>query len=199
MVDGGGFVAGVDHAVGALGVAGFGAVFVPGRGFHEFLERIGVAVLQEVAGFLPAEDVEVGHAQVGAFVLAFAHQEFKEQRALVELPVLFAVGEDFGEELAGFGAAEEVGLVGGFVVGVAGGDHHAFDAEVHHFIEEGADTGGVGAVEEGGVGGDAEAAFDGFLDAVDSHIISAIAADGEIVVVFLAVHVDTKKSDICWV
>ena len=109
---------------------------------------------------------------------------------MVETPSFFAVGEDFGEEFAGFGAAEEMRLIGGFVVGITRRNHHPFDAEVHHFIEEGADAVGVGAIEERGVGGDAEAAFDGFLNAVGGDVVGAFAADGEVVVVFLAVHVD---------
>jgi len=39
-------------------------------------------------------------------------------------------------------------LVGRFVVGVAGREHHAFEAEFHHVVEEGADGFGIGAVEE---------------------------------------------------
>ena len=67
-----------------------------------------------------------------------------------------------------------------------------FDAEVHHLVEEGADALGVGAVEEGGVGGDAEAALDGFADAFDGDVVAAFAADGEVVVLLLAVHVDAE-------
>ena len=76
---------------------------------------------------------------------------------LVELPALLAVRQDCAEQPPGAGAAEEVFLVGGFVVGVAGGKHHALDAEVHHLVEERPDAFGIGAIEEGGVGGDAEA------------------------------------------
>ena len=49
---------------------------------------------------------------------------------------------------------------------------------------------GIGAVEECGVGGDAEAALDGFLDAFDGDVVSALAADGEVVVLALAVEMD---------
>ena len=81
-------------------------------------------------------------------------------------------------------------LVGSFFVGVAGREHHAFDAEFHHFVEECADAIGVGAVEERGIGGDAETALEGFLDARDGEIVAAFTADGEIVMLALAVHVD---------
>ena len=46
---------------------------------------------------------------------------------------------------------------------------------------------GIGAVEECGIGRDAEAALDGLLDAFDSDVPSAFAADGEVVLLALAV------------
>jgi len=55
-----------------------------------------------------------------------------------------------------------------------------------------ADVIGIGAVKEGGVGGDAKAAADGLLDAFDSEIPAALAADGEIVLVAPAVEMDGK-------
>ena len=103
---------------------------------------------------------------------------------------LLAVREDRAEHAAGAGAAEEMLLVGGLVVGVAGREHHALDAQVHHFVEEGADGFRVGAVEQRGVGGDAEAAVEGFFDAVDGDVVSAFAADGEVVLFALAVEVN---------
>ncbi len=53
-----------------------------------------------------------------------------------------------------------------------------------------ADAVGIGAVEEGGVGGDAEAALDGLLDAFDGDVVAAFAADGEVVMLALAVEMD---------
>ncbi len=97
------------------------------------------------------------------------------------------------------GAAEEMLLVGRLVVGVAGREHHALDAELHHFVEEGADALRIGAVEERGVGGDAEAALDGLANAVDGDVVAALAADREIVMLALAVQVDAEKSGTCWV
>ena len=103
---------------------------------------------------------------------------------------LLAVGQDGAEEPAHAGAAHEVGLVGRLVVAVAGREHDALDAHGHDFVKEGADAVGVGAVKEGGVGGDAEAALDGLLDAFDGDVVSAFAADGEVVVLALAVEMD---------
>jgi hypothetical protein len=83
-------------------------------------------------------------------------------------------------------------LVRGFVVAIAGGDHHSFDTKGHHLVEEIADAFGVGAVEESGIGGDTEAAFDRFADCFGGDVVGAFTADGKIVVIFLAVHVDAE-------
>ena len=81
---------------------------------------------------------------------------------------------------------------GAFVVGVAGREHHALDAQLHHLVEERAHALGIGAVEQRGVGGHAEAALQRFADAVDRDLVAAFAADGEIVVLLLAVQVDAE-------
>src|ERR1019366_10661162 len=95
---------------------GFGAVIVPRSGFHELRERIRVAILQEVAGLLPSKKIEGRHAPGGAGIVPLAHEEFEEKRRHVEAPLGFAVGKNGAEEAAGAGAAEEVLLVGGFIV-----------------------------------------------------------------------------------
>ena len=89
--------------------------------------------------------------------------------------------------------AEEVLLVGRLVVGIAGREHHAFDAQVHHFVEESAHAVGVGAIEERGVGGDAESALHGLANAFDRDVISAFAADRKIVVLALAIQMDGER------
>ncbi len=124
--------------------------------------------------------------------MLLAHEEFEEQRALIEFPVFLAVTEDRAEQPPGAGTAKEMLLVGGFVVAVAGRKHHSFDAEFHHLIEERPDAVGIGAVEERGVGRHAEAAFDGFADSFEGDIEPAFAANGKIVVFLLAVHVDAE-------
>ena len=96
---------GVDHAVGALGVAGGAAVVIPIGLFDEFVEGFGVSILEEVAGFLPAEDVVGGISPGCAVEVLFTHEEFEEEWALVESPLAFAfvaVGEDHAEEAIGF-------------------------------------------------------------------------------------------------
>ena len=84
-------------------------------------------------------------------------------------------------------------LVRRLVVGVARREHHAFDAQVHHLIEERADALRIGAIEKRRIGGDAEAALDRFANAVDRDVVAAFAADREIVVLALAIHVHGER------
>ena len=51
---------------------------------------------------------------------------------------------------------------------------------------------GIGAVEQRGVGGDAEAAAQRFFDRIDRDVVSAFAADGEVVLFALAVEVNAE-------
>src|SRR5664280_897699 len=83
--------------------------------------------------------------------------------------------------------------VSSLVVRVSGRKHHAFDAEIHHLVEESAHAVGIGAVEERGIRGYAEAALQGFLHAVNGDVESAFAADGKVVVLALAVHVHRER------
>ena len=192
IVHGAGFIAAMDHAVRALGIAAFGAVAVPVSFADQFLKCVGVAVLQKVAGLLPAENVVGGHAPRGAFVIALAHQEFHEQGAEVEAPAFAAVAQNLAEKFARLFPAEEMFLVGSLIVGVTGREHHALDAQVHHIVEKMANALRVGAVEERGVGGYAEATLQGQLDRFDGFVVSAFAANGEIVFFALAIHVNRE-------
>ncbi len=106
---------------------------------------------------------------------------------------LLAVGEDAAEEAAGTGAAQEMLLIRSLLVGISGGNHHALDANLHQLVEESADRVRVGSIEERGVGGDAEARGDCGLDAVERDVVSAFAADGEVVVLALAVEVNGER------
>ena len=101
--------------------------------------------------------------------------------------------KNLAEELPRFFAAEEVLLVGRFVVGIAGRKHHALDAQLHHFVEELADALRIRAVEQSSVGGDAEAALERQANAFDGFVVGAFAADRKIVVLALAVHVHGER------
>src|SRR5271156_4685773 len=69
----GGFIAAVNHAIGAGWVAGLGAVVAPIRGRKKFGESFGVAILEQIAGLLPSENVVGGHAPGCAGIGALAH------------------------------------------------------------------------------------------------------------------------------
>ena len=180
-------IAATDHAVGALGVAAGHAVVFPLGAFQQFLVTVGVALLKQIAGPLPSEDVIGGHAPGNAIVVALAHEEFKEQGRHVEFPSGLAIGQNGAKETAHTGAAHEAILIRSFVVAVTRREHDALDAHAHHFVEECADTVGLGPVEECCVRGDAEAALDSLLNARDSDIVGSLAANGKVVVLAQAV------------
>ena len=116
---------------------------------------------------------------------------------MIELPVFFAVGKNGAEQPAGAGSSQEVLLVWRFFVGISGRKHHAFDTQLHHFIEKRPDALGIGSVEQGGVGRNPEAALYRLADAIDRDLVSALAADREVMVFFLPVQVDARTSGIC--
>src|ERR1035438_9911561 len=59
-----GLIAATDHAVGALGIAAGHAIVLPGGGFEQLLVTLGVALLEQIARLLPAEDV-IGRSEKG--------------------------------------------------------------------------------------------------------------------------------------
>ena len=180
----------MDHAILALRVAALVAVAAPVGVLDVFLEGFYVAVLQQIAGLLPAEDVIGRAAPRRALEVEVALQELEEERGEVEFPALLGVGEDVLEELLAGVAMEEVGLVRSLFVDVAGREHHALDAQFHGVIKEGPDVRGVSAIEEGRVSGDAEAHLDRELDRLDRDVVGTVAADRRVVLVLLAVEVD---------
>ena len=101
VVDGAGFVSAVNHTVATFFVATFLTVLFPHRIGHQLLEGGDVAVLQEVAGFLPTEDVIGGVAPRGAIVVDVALEELEEIRGEIKLPRFFAPFKNFLEEFLG--------------------------------------------------------------------------------------------------
>src|SRR4029450_676951 len=90
---GGRLVAAVGHAVRALLVLA-GAVGVPVGGLHQLAKRLGIALAQQIAGLLPAENVARRHAPRRAVIGLVAGQVIEEQAGMHELPLLaLAVGE----------------------------------------------------------------------------------------------------------
>src|SRR5499427_2812401 len=118
----------MNHAIATARVAALVAVFFPLGGLDQLLERLRVAVVEKVAGLLPAEDVVIRVAPRRAFVIYLAHQEFQEEDRLVELPPFAARrpqrAENLFEELFGLFSFEEVILIGRPGVTVARRDRH---------------------------------------------------------------------------
>src|SRR3984957_10412643 len=110
-------ISATDHTVGTFWIARLGAVILPLRLFNQLLEGGSVAILQQIAGLLPAKDVISRVAPGRALVVPLAHQELEKQWRHVELPVLLPIGEDRAEEPAGAGAAEEMFLIGSLAAG----------------------------------------------------------------------------------
>src|SRR5215472_16880939 len=107
------------HAVGALLVLA-GAIGIPVGGFHQYLERLGVAFAEQVAGLLLAADVARGHAPRRALVFLVAGEEIEEQAGMHEIPLLaLAECKDVAEQVLGLGAVEEVVLVRRALIGIA--------------------------------------------------------------------------------
>src|SRR5262249_33324169 len=95
----------MNHAITAARVTALMAVLFPFGCLDQFLERLCVTVIKQVARPLPAEDVVIRVTPGRALVITLAHQEFQEEDRLVELPPLAARRaqrtENFFEE--GFG------------------------------------------------------------------------------------------------
>jgi len=187
-----GFVSAVNHAIPALFVAAFLSVIFPGSIFDKFLEGRDVTILEEVAGFLPAEDIVGGISPRGAVVIHVSLEELEKIRGKIEFPGLLPIFEDLLKEFFCPVATEEMLLIGGFLIAVAGGEHHALDLELHHFIEKFPDSVGIGAFEKGGVGGDAESTCDRLLDSLEGDFVGSVAADGSVVFRFETVHVNAE-------
>src|SRR5213594_5227409 len=79
VVHGGGFVPTMDHAVLALLVSALAPVVLPARGLHQLAEAVGIALLEQVARTLPAEDVVGGIAPRRALEVPLAHEELQKQ------------------------------------------------------------------------------------------------------------------------
>ena len=168
VVDGGRLVAAMGHAVGAFFIIA-GAVFVPVRGFHQFLEGRGETLAQEIAGALPAEDIAGRVAPGRAVILLIAGEEIEIERRVAELPALaVAEPEDRAEQFFGLFPVQEVFLIGRPFIGIARRDGDAFDVQiVGHVVEERTDFVRGDAIEQGGVDVDAKAAGAQKPDRVD--------------------------------
>ena len=105
-------VAAMRHAVRAFLITA-GAVRIPIGRLHQLLERLGIAFAEQIAGFLPAEDIARGHAPRRAVEFLIAGEEVEEHARMSEIPLLaLAQREDLAEQLLGLAARQEVLLIG---------------------------------------------------------------------------------------
>src|SRR6185312_6003838 len=94
-----------------------------------------------------------------AVIALIAGEEVEEHARLAERPVLAAIaaGEDVAEQLLGFIAIEEVLLVRRALIGIAGRNRDAVDADGSGLVEESGDLVRLGVIEQRAVDVDPEA------------------------------------------
>ena len=89
-------------------------------------------------------------------------------------------------------------MIGGRLVGIAWAQHHSFDTNIHHLVEESANGVRIGSFEECRVRRGAEAHLDGLADAGHRLLIGAFPADSEVMVVFGTIHVHREGEIFGW-
>ena len=89
-------------------------------------------------------------------------------------------------------------LIRRLAVGVAGREHHALNAQVHHLVEEGANAFGLSAVEQRGVRSHTKPALESFAYSIDCNVVSAFAADSQVVLLALTVQMHAKGQIFAW-
>src|ERR1700694_2767288 len=121
VLNGGGFVTAMNHAIGAFRIIS-GAVGIPIRFLHQLAEGLGIALAEQIAGALPTEHGAGRIAPGRAMVFLIPRQEVEEQTGLAERPGFAGATatEDVAEQLLGFLAMEKMLLVRRSLVGVAG-------------------------------------------------------------------------------
>ncbi len=121
VLNGGGFITAVDHAIGAFRIVS-GAVGIPIRFLHQLAEGLGITLAEQIAGALPPEHGTGRIAPGRAMVLLIPRQEVEEQTGLAERPGFAgaAATEDVAEQLLGLLAMEKMLLIRRSLVGVTG-------------------------------------------------------------------------------
>ena len=105
-------------------------IMLPVRGLDQLLVAFCIAVGHQIAGFLPAEDRVAGNAPGRAREIDLAFQEVKERGEWFNRHFERGRGESFAEDLPGTLDAQEMVLIGGLFVGIAGRDLHGVDAQI---------------------------------------------------------------------
>src|ERR1019366_374069 len=117
--DGGRFVTGMHHTIGAFLIIS-GAVTIPVRRFHQFLERFRIALAQQITGPLPAEIRARWVTPWRAMERLIAGEEIQEHRRLIERPFRLALAsEDPAKQFLGLVTVKEMLLIRGPLIRVA--------------------------------------------------------------------------------
>ena len=117
---------------------------------------------------------------------------------MVESPTRLAFAEQLLEQLLGIGLGQEMLLVRRFGVAISRRDHHAFDTEVHHFVEELTIRIDVAARKESRICRDAKPASAGSADRADRLVIDTGPADRLIMSLTRTIHVNRKCQVLRW-
>ena len=89
-------------------------------------------------------------------------------------------------------------MIGGLVVGIARADHHAFNTKFHHLVKESAHRSRIGGLKERGVGSDAETHLHCQTNSFQRLLECSLATYRKVMVLFLAVHVNTETQILAW-
>src|SRR5215471_1787595 len=137
VVDSGGFIAAMCHAVGAFSVVA-GAVTGPVCFFHKSFERRRIAfVHKQVTRSLPTEHVARRVTPGCATVTLVAGEEIQKQGGVIELPPAFlAKPENISEELFACITAHEKVLTRSMLIAEPRGNGHSLDPECVDIIEK---------------------------------------------------------------
>src|ERR1700733_1123710 len=104
--------------------------------------------------------------------------------------MLLPVGQDGAEKPAGASAAKKMLLVRRLVIGVARRDDDAFHAQRHYLVKESTHAVRIGAIEERGIRRNTEATLDRLAYSLHRLVVTALAANGKVVVLALAIEMD---------
>src|ERR1051326_4157524 len=194
--DGSGFIAAVNHAIGAFGVVA-GSVGIPVRLLQELAKGFRITLAEQVARTLPAEHGPGRIAPGRAMVLLVAGQEVEKQSGLAERPSFAAAAatEDVAEQLFGLLAVQEMFLIRRPLVGVARRNGDGVDSEAPRLVEERSHLRGNHVVETRAIDVDAEAASLGGANRGDGAIVDAGLAHRPVVHLLVAVEMDRPHEE----
>src|SRR5882757_2538648 len=107
----------------------------------------------------------------------------------IEAPALLTIRKNRAEHPARLRLAKEVVLVWRLIVGVPRRDHHALNASLHQLIEVRTHRVRIGTIEQRRIRRHTEALLHRLVDTFHRHVVSTFAADTEVMMLTLSIHV----------